>query len=795
MSAHRSFISETGLYALLAVLLFSSALFSLSNSTKPLQPNSPILLSTYSIDSPFWNDRIKNTIVNWIPHCYTLLSDTSLKEGGMNNIIEAGKKLSGQSAGMHRGYVFSNAYVFNTLEAMCYALMVDPKGDPEILGAQKAIRAKIEEWMPLILKAQEKDGYFQTSFTLRGLPHWTRRGDHEGYVAGYFLEAAIAHCQVTGGKDRRLFDAAIRLADCWYDNIGPAPKKTWWDGHQEMEQALTRFGRFLNNLEGNGRGDKYIELAQFLLDSRKGEGEYDQSHVFPVDQEEAVGHAVRAMYLYSGMTDVAILTGSDPYYCAVNKLWNSVVNKKMYITGGIGSGETSEGFGKDYSLPANGYAESCANCGMLFWQHKMNLAYGASKYADLMELELFNGIVGSLDLEGKNFTYTNPLDQSHGRYPWHVCPCCVGNIPRTLLQLPVWMYARSENQLFVNLFAGSTVDVGRIAGTPVRLVQKTRYPWDGKISITVNPQTKKAFIICIRVPDRRVSSLYTPSPEIGGVESIAVNGRPVKPVIDRGYIVLDRQWKAGDRIDLVLPMEVQRVKAIDSVFAAQGRVALQYGPLVYNIENVDHGERDVSRLILNSDAPLRAEWRADLLGGTVVITGRFADGTKMTAIPNYLRNNRGGRSIVWIHDCEPEVISHAAYLAQPSSSFCSSWESVYGLNDQVEPLRSNDRRGLIYGNWDHKTPEWVQYTFDQPQTLSSTDVYWFADEEGISAPSSWSLQYWDGGKWTEVEGSTEYGVELDQWNHCAFAPVTTSQLRLVINPGKASTGIAEWKVQ
>jgi DUF1680 family protein len=755
----------------------------------------PIPPTHYSVSSPLWRERLAKVITHWIPHCYRTLSEANLKEGGINNIVEAGKKLKGEPAGKHRGYVFSNAYVLNTLEAMCCALLVDAGGDTALVRAQREIRAKIDEWIPIILAAQEPDGYFQTSFTLSGKPHWTRREDHEGYVAGYFLEAAIAHYYATGGKDRRLYTAAKKLADCWDGNIGPAPKRTWWDGHEEMEQALTRYGRFIEEVEGKGRGKRYIELAKFLLDSRRGGGKYDQSHAFPIDQTEAVGHSVRAVYLYSAMTDVAILTNTPAYRRAVDALWDNLVEKKMYVTGGVGSGETSEGFGQNYSLPLNAYCESCANCGMLFWQQKMGLASGESRYADLMELVLYNGILGSLDLEGENFTYTNAMDEWHDRYKWHVCPCCVGNIPRTLLQLPAWMYARSRDEVTVNLFIGSSVKLGKVAGTSLEIRQTTDYPWDGKVLLGVNPKVPAKFTVRIRVPDRSVSSCYSDAPETNGIRSLSVNGKVIQPVITKGYALLTRRWKKGDTITLDLPMVPVKVKAVDSVVATRGRVALQYGPLVYNIENVDHADRDVNRLILNPSSQLSASWEGALLGGCVVLRSTLDDGTPMTAIPNFLRNNRGGRSIVWIRDREPVLISPIAYNAKPSSSFCSSWESVFGLNDQVEPDSSADRSGLVYGNWNHRTPEWVQYDFDRAYTVGSTDIYWFCDNEGLYAPSAWSLEYWDGSAWVDVQNPTEYGVALDRWNHCAFTPVTTTRLRVAIQPGKGSTAVAEWKVQ
>ena len=612
----------------------------------------PVYATGFKVDSSFWSPRIKNMIVNWIPHCYNKLDELDLSEGGMNNIIQTAQKLSGKPAKSHLGYWFSNAYVLNTVEAMCDALMIDPQGDADIISAQNAMRAKLDDWLPKILSAQEPDGYFQTWTTLGSHPRWSDRLAHEGYVAGYFLEAAAAHYLMTGKKDATLYNAAKRLADCWYDNLGPAPKKTWWDGHQEMEQALTRFARFVNSVEGTGKGDKYAQLAKFLLDSRLGGEEYDQSHAYPVNQTEAVGHAVRAVYMYSGMTDVAMLTNSTDYFDAVNALWDNLVNKKMYVTGGLGSGESSEGFGPDYSLPNVAYSESCANCGMLFFQHKMNMAYQDSKYADLMELVLYNGILGSLDLEARNFTYTNPLDQDFSRYEWHVCPCCVGNIPRTLLSLPTWMYAKGSDSLYINLFIGSTVTLDNLAGIDVQVVQTTGYPWNGNVAITINPSKSKEFTIKIRVPDRSVSACYTYLPEASGITSISVNDEILTPNINKGYAEINRTWKAGDRIDLVLPLSVQRVKANELVLADKDRVALQYGPLVYNIEAVDHGQAKLNQLTLDPDAALSTKWESNLLDGVVVIKGVFADGNALTAIPNYARNNRGGRSLVWIREIE-----------------------------------------------------------------------------------------------------------------------------------------------
>jgi DUF1680 family protein len=606
----------------------------------------PVYMQTYKIDNPLWSDRVKKLITHWIPHCYTQLSNLNLPEGGINNFIQAGNKLAGRAYTRHVGYVFANAYVHNTVESMCVALMVDPQGDSEIIAAQDAMRAKLEDWIPKILGAQEPDGYLQTYFTLGGGARWTDNSAHEGYTAGYFIESAIAHYQMTGRTDARMYNAAKKLADCWYDNIGPAPKKTWYDGHEEMEQALVRLARFVDDCEGQGKGQKYIDLAKFLLDSRKNGEPYDQSHLPVTQQYEAVGHAVRAVYLYSGMTDIAMETNDIDYQSAALSLWSNVVNKKYYVTGGVGSGETSEGFGGDYSLPNNAYCESCSGCGELFFQYKMNLMTHDARYADLYEETLYNAVLGSIDLAGNNFTYTNPLDSSEARYAWHSCPCCVGNIPRTLLALPTWMYARSADAVYVNLFIGSTVTVGEVGGTSVQMVQQTNYPWSGDVSITVNPAASRRFDVKIRMPDRNVSALYASTPVVSGVTAISVNGTPVTPTMDRGYAVIDRTWNAGDKIDLVLPLVIQRVKADDKVAADVGRVALRYGPLIYNIESIDQNVDSV----LSPTAPLASQWSASLLNGVVLIRGAFTNGTAMTAVPNYARLNRGGRSIVWIRD-------------------------------------------------------------------------------------------------------------------------------------------------
>ncbi len=621
----------------------SSELIVKAHTPPPDKRLDVVYTKRYKIDNPLWNSRAKAIIVNWIPWCIDQINRSDIESGGggIDNFIEAAKALKGEPHEGHKGYVFSNAWVHQTIESMSIALMVDPQGDEEIIAAQEKMKKTLEDWIPKILAAQEPDGYLQTAYTLRDTSRWKERwsprnrSTHEGYVAGYFIESAINHYTLTEGSDTRLYDAAKKLGDCWVDNIGPG-KKEWFDGHQEMEQALVRFGRFVNDMEGNGSGDAYIDLAKFLLDNRGGGSEYDQSHIRVQEQYEAVGHAVRAVYSYSGMADVAAETGDVDYQSAVMSLWDNMVNRKYYVTGGVGSGETSEGFGPDYSLRHNAYCESCSSCGLIFFQYKMNLAYHDAKYADLYEETMYNALLGSLDTEGKNFYYTNPLTQRNERYSWHVCPCCVGNIPRTLLMVPTWTYVTGDDGIYVNLFIGSTIMVEDVADTDVQMVQETDYPWDGKVSITVNPESSKEFTVYVRVPDRHTSILYTASPEVSGIKGLSVNGEEISYDVKNGYAVITRNWEKGDMIAFEIPLEVQVITSDEKVAANSGMVALRYGPLVFSVENID--QPDIEKAI--GAEPITAEWREDLFNGIIALKGKWEDGTDLFAIPYFTRNNR-----------------------------------------------------------------------------------------------------------------------------------------------------------
>ena len=612
----------------------------------PAIPLDPVWTTAYQVSSPLWRARIKSQIVNWIPFCVSKMSDPKTPEGSIENFVQAGRKNAGATDAKHIGPVFSDGWFYNIVESMCLAQMIDPQGDQEIIDAQAKLRQTLDAWVPIIIGAQAPDGYLHTQYIIQNRPRWRVVHDHEGYQAGYFMELAMAHHRMTGGKDRRLLDAAIRLADCWVRNIGPAPKQSWYDGHQALEMTLVRLTHYLADVGGPNNGKDYLALAKFLLDARRNGDEYDQSHLPVIQQYEAVGHAVRAVYSYTGMAEVAMATGDVDYHSAVRSLHDNIVNRKYYVTGGVGSGETSEGFGKDYSLPNNAYCESCSGCGEMYFQHSLQMTWQDATHADLLEETLYNAVLGSVDLEGQNFTYTNPLDSSHARYKWHGCPCCVGNIPRTLLSLPTWMYACGADSLYVNLYLGSRVNVGEVAGTAVSVEQTTNYPWDGKVKVVLQPAKPVKFALRLRVPNRQTSPLYTHTPAVGGLVSLSLNGQAVTPAIQHGYVVIEREWKAGDTVTLELPLPVQTIKPSAHIAATKGCVALRRGPLVYNLESADQ-KIDAA---FDPASALTAEWQGDLLGGVVVLKGQFRDGKPLLAVPNFARLNRPGRSIVWIKE-------------------------------------------------------------------------------------------------------------------------------------------------
>jgi len=794
---------------LAAVLLVSwgwTAADAAAGSAPPGPPLEPVRLRHLTVRG-FWRDQVKRLTEHWVPHCIA-----QMEEGGRGqellNLVHAARVLKGRPAAKYTGAPWSDAYVYNTIEAACYAVAFDPAGDRDLADAQAFLRKKLDAWIPIVLAAQADDGYIHSFHTVNGRPRYSNTGHHEFYVQGYFLEAGVAHYRGTGGKDRRLYDAAVRCADHLCATFGPPPRRTWIYGHAGMGLALGRLARLVDEVEGPGKGRKYVDLAKYLFDHRhtdpKHHNPYNQTHRPVVEMAHAVGHAVRATYFNGAVADLAMLTGDAAYRAAADRLWTSATDRRMYVTGGVGSTGHGEAFGADYDLPnETAYCESCAGCGLAFWADRMNRMRHDAACIDVAERVLYNNVLGAVELTGENFFYQNPLAGEQKRYPWHGCPCCVGNIPRALLAIKDRIYATSADRkaLFVNHFVAGEATVPDLGGAAVRLVQETEYPWKGEVVLRLHPETPAAFAVHLRIPDRGTSALYTPAPALAGRFTLEVNGEAQQAEVVRGYARVQRTWRAGDRIALALPIEVQRVRADERVEADRGRVALQYGPLVYGIEDVDH-DGHCRSVVLAPEAPLRAAWKPDLLGGVMAVE---QPGGRLVAIPNFVRLNRGGWAQVWIPEdpalaeARPEPTLASTSTVTTSFRTHESRFSTRAIQDQKEPKRSDERGTPLLHWWPHQgTREWVQYDFAEPAKASAVEVYWYDDRAwgNCREPESWRVLYRDGGAWKPVTGASAYGTARDRWHRVTFDPVTTDGLRLEVQLRKGfAAGILEWRVE
>jgi len=635
------------------------------------EPLQPVFFQSIKMDG-FWKEQFKRLTERWIPHCIK-----QMEEGGegqeLLNLVNAAKALKGEPHGEYIGRLdLHDGAVYNTIESICLALAVDAGGDADLAKAQSFLRAKLDEWIPIVLAAQVEDGYIDSYHILKKIPRYRDRdapGSSQFYVQAYFIEMGVAHYRITGGADRRLYDAARLCADHLCETFGPPPKRVWIHSHPGMAYALCRLARLVNEVESPGDGDKYIQLAKFLLDTRhtveEYRAEYGQSHLPVVEMTEAVGHSVRLTYFCTGVADLAMLTHDEGYRSAVDRIWGNTVHRKYYLTGGVGvlSSRQGEAFSADFDLPNDGYCEACAGCGMTFWADRMTRMHHDAGHIDVQERSLYNNILGAIELSGERFFYQNPLagfyENPQGletaRYSWHECPCCVGNIPRALLGLKDLIYAFDigRSALYVHHFVAGEGTIAEVAGTSLRISQKTDYPWSGDVKIVLSPAKPVEFTLKIRIPDRTESDLYTATPDLSDQFKVAVNGTSQRLPVTDGYVTLRRKWQASDIVSLALPMDVQRIHCDDRVRANRGHVALIRGPITYNIESVDH-DHDVRDLILPTDVPLKAVWKPELLGGVMAIEGLAAtqsdDGrkpAKLFAVPNYARLNRGGRSLVW----------------------------------------------------------------------------------------------------------------------------------------------------
>ncbi|MDJ1484875.1 glycoside hydrolase family 127 protein [Cytophagaceae bacterium YF14B1] len=769
-------------------------------------PIQPIPFTSVKVNDKFWAPRIKKNHEVTIPialgHCY--------KTGRVDNFLFAAHTKEGKFC---TEYPFDDTDIYKIIEGASYSLQTFP---------DKYLEARLDTLIDYIGKAQEPDGYLYTARTIdpahphpwAGMQRWVKESDlsHELYNSGHLFEAAVAHYQATG--KRSLLDIAIKNADLLCRDFGPG-KLDYEPGHQIVEMALVKLYRT------TGR-KQYLDLAKFFLDSRGKGTEYSQDNKKVVDQTEAVGHAVRATYMYSGMADVAAITGDEAYVHAIDKIWEDVVYDKLYITGGIGAAGGHEGFGPAYDLPnMAAYNETCASIGNVYWNYRLFLLHGDAKYYDVLERTLYNGLVSGVSVSGDRFFYDNPLQSlgQHSRKAWFGCACCPSNVCRFIPSLPGYMYAKNATRIYTNLYVNSTATID-FKGSKVEVSQKTDYPWDGKINFVVNPAKSQNFEMALRIPgwaqnEPSPGNLYSFATKDNTAFTVNINGKPATYQMDHGYAVIKRQWKKGDEISLVLPMPVRKVVANAKVEADHNKVALQRGPVVYCAEWPDYTNSGVLNLVLDKNASLTPDYKAELLGGVEVLEGSASQARRSTnnkvdlsavpfkAIPYYAWANRGsGEMAVWLAtELDAARPSPAPTIASTSTITAShTTKTLLAINDQAEPKNSNDRDNLNYHWWPLKdTTQWIQYTFAKPEKVSSVKLYWFDDSPwgGCRVPESWKLLYLAAdGKWKEVQNQNSYGVEKDKYNKVAFSPVQTGALKIEVKlPKEYAGGILEWSVE
>jgi DUF1680 family protein len=569
--------------------------------------------------------------------------------------------------------------------------------------------------------------------------------------------------------------------------------------------------------------NKYLDLAKFFLDIRGPKGEeYNQAHSRVVDQTMAVGHSVRATYMYSGMADIAAIEKDKKYLDAITKIWEDIVYTKMYLTGGIGASGGNEGFAGHYNLPnMSAYCETCASIGNIFTNERLFLLHGESKYIDILEKTLYNSMLSGVSLSADRFFYPNPLESNgqHQRSAWFGCACCPSNVARFVPAIPGYVYAVAPNQLFVNLFISNDATV-ELPGNTVNVSQVADFPWDGKVGISVNPEKNAKFEIRIRIPgwalDEAIpGGLYKFLEKQDLPVSISVNGDPAKYYIESGYAVISRKWKKGDKLAVDFPMTVRRVTADSRVADDAGKIAFQRGPLIFCAEWPDNDNGDVLSLIVDKNAPVTTGFEKSVLNGTQIIrttgsqTQKLLDGSvevlpedTVTFIPYALWNNRGpGQMMVWI----PTSSESAKPLPAPTIAHRSKirastvTKALSSLNDQQEPANSNDHSVAYYHWWPAKDKwEWLEYNFERPEKISKTKIYWYDDrpDGGCSVPDGWEILYLNGNIWQPVKNTTPYSVTRNAWDSVEFNPVTAKALKIKVKLNREySAGIYEWTVE
>lgn len=781
----------------LTVGVLASTLMSGYSQETSLVKMRRVSFTDVEISDKFWKPRQETNRIASIPV-------------NLENLVKAGniKNFELAAAGARTGFqgpVFMDSDLYKAIEAVSYSLAIHP--DP-------ALDKRLDEIISIIAKAQQPDGYLNTYFIVKEPEkRWTNLRDwHELYCAGHLFEAAVAHYQATG--KRELLNVAIKYADNIDSVFGPG-KRMGYPGHPEIELALVKLYRVTGE-------KRYFDLAKFFILNR-GKKYFAEEHKIPIERYDGSywqddvpifehrnikGHAVRAAYLMSGATDVGGELGDEPLLKMINRVWRNTVTRNMYITGGIGPSAHNEGFTEDYDLPnLTAYQETCASVALAQWNHRLALLYGDARYADVYERSLYNGVLAGVSLDGTRFFYVNPLasEGNHHRSPWFGCACCPPNVARTLASLGEYAYAAGDNALYVNLYIQGKVQT-KISSGKVGLKVTTDYPWDGKVSLGPIVDKATKFTLYLRKPGWCDDSV------------VYINNKKVaQPKIERGYFVIEREWRSTDKVELDLAMPVKKVIANPKVKADNGLVAIQRGPLIYCIEACDY-DVPIKSIFLPLNSEFTVEKQPLLLGGITVIKGEAQrlpemdwrnvlyqsidkpEKVKLTAIPYYSWDNRkAGEMTVWTPTMAPvPAVKGVEALAKVSVSFANDNSQPRGINDGIEPSKSGEQPRYMCHWWPHKgTEEWVQYDWKEPINVEGCKVYWF-DDTGrgeCRLPQSWKFLYLENGEWKPVNNTTTYPVKKDQWCEVRFTPVKTKALRLVVQMQNSwATGAHEWKV-
>lgn len=633
-------------------------------------PIDPVPFTSVQVTDDFWGQRLKASREVTIPLALSKCEET----GRYKNFEKAAHPSADYT---FRGLVFDDTDVYKTIEGAAYSLQTHP---------DKRLKHYVDSVLTLVAAAQEPDGYLYTPRTMNpnqkdmrriGKHRWDReeQGSHELYCLGHMIEGAVAHYQATG--KRNFLDIAIKFADCADRELGYGPgKRRIVPEHQIAEMALVRLYLLT--------GEKcYLNLAKFFLDQRGKEkrtdfwhdADYDQMHKPVIEQDEAVGHAVRATYMYAGMADVAAVTGDSAYIKAIDRIWQNIVGKKLYLTGSIGAVRNHEAFGKNYDLPnLLAYNETCAAIGNVYVNHRLFLLHGDSKYYDILERTLYNGLLSGVSLHGDRFFYANPLeadgkfkfnaDNTQERQPWFGCACCPSNICRFIPSVPGYVYAVKDKDVYVNLFMGNNSEL-KVGGKKLRISQTTHYPFEGNVRLEINPRGKQQLALKIRIPgwvrgEVVPSDLYAFADQKTSGYAVKLNGEPVEGKLEKGYFTIDRTWKRGDVVEVDFDMQPRMVKANGKVTADHGRIAVERGPLVYCAESADN-DFDIQSMLLPAHPTFETTDRPDLLNGIKQLKtqaqvlsydtqGRLQTrNVSLSLIPYYAWNHRGiGKMMVWM---------------------------------------------------------------------------------------------------------------------------------------------------